>query len=209
MRDRHGRAPAQRVRAPARSRLRDSEAASATVGVNVLETKLAVFMLSAGDGRLRRRVPRACTTRRSTRRSSRCSAGLPDRARARDRRRRRSSPGALFAGVFGLGLIIIQETWHLSLCRAIEFLAPGLAALGIIQNPSGAVVPIGEGFAPLLPWRKDAKAEADEMKAALAEPEVGELGIDRPFNEADVIILDRRSRSPTTFRARRADATAS
>ena len=28
--------------------LRDSEAASATVGVNVLETKLAVFSLSAG-----------------------------------------------------------------------------------------------------------------------------------------------------------------
>ena len=59
--------------------------------------------------------------------------------------------GALFAGIFGLGLIILQETWHLTLFRAIEFLAPGLAALGIIQNPSGAVVPIGEGFAPLLP----------------------------------------------------------
>ena len=99
--------------------------------------------------------------------------------------------GALFAGIFGLGLILIQETWHLTLFRAIEFLAPGLAVLGIIQNPSGAVVPIGEGFAPLLPWRKDAKAEADEMKAALADPEVGELGIDRPFTEADVIILDR------------------
>jgi hypothetical protein len=99
--------------------------------------------------------------------------------------------GALFAGVFGLGLIIIQQTWHLTLFRALEFLAPGFAALGIIQNPSGAVVPIGEGFAPLLPWRHDARAEADEIKAALADPEVGDLGVDRPFTEADVIILDR------------------
>ena len=29
------------------------------------------------------------------------------------------------------------------------------------------------------------------MKAALADPEVGDLGLDRPFTEADVIILDR------------------
>ena len=38
--------------------LRDSEAASVTVGVNVLETKLAVFALSAGIAGLRRRVLR-------------------------------------------------------------------------------------------------------------------------------------------------------
>ena len=66
-----------------------------------------------------------------------------------------------------------------------------MPSLGIIQNPSGGVGPIGEGFAPLLPWREDARAEADETKAALADPEVGDLGIDRPFTEADVIILDR------------------
>ena len=35
------------------------------------------------------------------------------------------------------------------------------------------------------------KAEAEETKAALADPEVGDLGLDRPFTEADVIILDR------------------
>src|SRR5207342_2159791 len=86
--------------------------------------------------------------------------------------------GALFAGLFGLGLIIIQQSWHLTLFRALEFLAPGLAALGIIQNPSGAVVPIGEGFAPLLPWRKDAKREYEEMTAANADPEIGVLGLE-------------------------------
>src|SRR5262249_15951087 len=99
--------------------------------------------------------------------------------------------GALFAGMFGLATVLIKENWHLSLWRALEFLAPGLAAIGIINNPNGAVVPIGEGFAPLLPWRKDARKDAEELKAATAEPEVGDLGLDRAFTEADVLLVDR------------------
>jgi hypothetical protein len=70
-------------------------------------------------------------------------------------------------------------------------LAPGLAVLGIIANPSGAVVPIGEGFARLLPWRHDARAEYEAQREADAEPEVGELGLERPFEEADVLLVDR------------------
>jgi branched-chain amino acid transport system permease protein len=169
--------------------LRDSEAAAATLGVNVLETKVAVFMLSAAmAGFAGAFLAQYYETINQAQFSM--LGGLP-LVLALVIGGVGTVAGALFAGVFGLGLILIQETWHLTLFRAIEFLAPGLAALGIIQNPSGAVVPIGEGFAPLLPWRKDAKAEADETKAALADPEVGELGIDRPFTEADVIILDR------------------
>ena len=99
--------------------------------------------------------------------------------------------GALFAGVFGLFLTFIQDNWHISLWLGLTYLAPGLAVLGIIQNPSGAVVPIGEGFARLLPWRKDAKREYEEMTAASAEPEVGELGLERAFEEADVLLVDR------------------
>ena len=99
--------------------------------------------------------------------------------------------GALFAGVFGLILIIVQSDWHLSLWRGIAISRRASRCSGIIQNPSGAVVPIGEGFAPLLPWRKDAELEYQEMKEATAEPEVGELGIERPFEEADVLLVDR------------------
>ena len=99
--------------------------------------------------------------------------------------------GALFAGIFGLLLIIVQSNWHISLWIGVTYLAPGLAVLGIIQNPSGAVVPIGEGFARLLPWRHDARREYEEMTAAAAEPEVGGLGLTRPFEEADVLIVDR------------------
>jgi hypothetical protein len=86
---------------------------------------------------------------------------------------------------------MIQDNWHISLWIGLVYLAPGLAVLGIIQNPSGAVVPIGEGFARLLPWRKDAKQDYEEMTAANAEPEVGVLGLERPFTEPDVLLVDR------------------
>jgi branched-chain amino acid transport system permease protein len=169
--------------------LRDSEAAASTVGVNVLETKVAVFMLSAAmagfAGAFLAQYYESINQAQFT-----MLGGLPI-VLALVIGGVATVSGALFAGMFGLGLVIIQATWHLTLFRAIEFLAPGLAALGIIQNPSGAVVPMGEGFAPLLPWRHDARTEADEVKAALADPEVGDLGLDRPFTEADVIILDR------------------
>jgi hypothetical protein len=99
--------------------------------------------------------------------------------------------GALFAGVFGLVTVMIQENWHISLWLSLIYLAPGLAVLGIIQNPRGAVVPIGEGFARLLPWRHDARLDYEEQKAADAEPEVGVLGLERGFDEADVLLIDR------------------
>jgi branched-chain amino acid transport system permease protein len=169
--------------------LRDSEAASATVGVNILETKVAVFMLSAGmagfAGAFMAQYYETVNAGQFTMLGgltivlSLVIGGVSLVA------------GALFAGVFGLVTVLIRESWNLSLWRAIEYLAPGLAALGIIQNPSGAVVAIGEGFAPLLPWRKDAKRDAELTKAANAEPEVGDLGLERPFTEADVLLVDR------------------
>jgi hypothetical protein len=172
--------------------LRDSEAASVTVGVNVFETKVAVFSLSAAIAGFAgafvvmnhgvfaqppmngfETLPGVAIV------LALVIGGVGFVA------------GALFAGVFGLITQIIQDDWHLSLWLSIVYLAPGLAVLGIIQNPSGAVVPIGEGFARLLPWRKDAQREYEELKATNAEPEVGELGIERPFEEADVLLVER------------------
>jgi len=173
--------------------LRDSEAASATIGVNILETKIAVFSLSAGMagfagaflamryGQLSAQNPNP---------QFGVLLGLPI-VLALVIGGVGFVAGALFAGVFGLITVIVQENWHLSLWTQLTVLAPGLAVLGIIQNPSGAVVPIGEGFARLLPWRHDARDEYEEQKALDAEPEVGELGIERGFEEADVLLVDR------------------
>ncbi len=170
--------------------LRDSEAGSATVGVNILETKVAVFALSAGIAGFAGAFLAQQYEVLSQSQHFEMLNGLPV-VLALVIGGVAYVAGALFAGLFGLGAVLIQDNWHISLWLAATYLAPGLAALGIVQNPSGAVVAIGEGFAPLLPWRKDARAEAEALKAANAEPEVGELGIDRPFEEADVLLVDR------------------
>ncbi|HUI49462.1 MAG TPA: ABC transporter permease [Acidimicrobiia bacterium] len=170
--------------------LRDSEAASVTVGVNVLETKLAVFCLSAGIAGFSGAffAMNAGVLNGST--GFTMIAGLPI-VLALVIGGVGFAAGALFAGVFGVFTVLIQNNWHISLWIGITYLAPGLAVLGIIQNPSGAVIPMGEGFARLLPWRHDARKAYEEMAAANAEPEVGALGLERPFEEADVLRVDR------------------
>jgi branched-chain amino acid transport system permease protein len=170
--------------------LRDSEAASVTVGVNVLETKLAVFSLSAGLAGFAGAFLAMNSLKLSGSSGFEMIAGLPF-VLALVIGGVGFVAGALFAGTFGLVTALIQDNWHISLWIGLKYLAPGLAAIGIIQNPSGAVVAIGEGFARLLPWRHDARREYEEMTAATAEPEIGKLGLELPFEEADVLLVDR------------------
>lgn len=172
--------------------LRDSEAAAATVGINILETKVVVFALSAGlagfAGAFYVQQIGTLAVGGANPFSMILGLGIVLSLVIGGVA---CASGALFAALFGLATLLIQENWNLSLWQGIAFLAPGLAALGIIQNPSGAVVAIGEGFAPYLPWREDARREAAELKEALAETEVGELGLTRAFDDESVIVVDR------------------
>jgi hypothetical protein len=54
------------------------------------------------------------------------------------------------------------------------------------------VTAIGDAFAPYLPWRKDARNRSDAERARDAEPEIGELGISRPFTNEDVMYVERQ-----------------
>ena len=71
--------------------------------------------------------------------------------------------GALFGGLATVGLIIIENDHPdvmvagILIFAALTRVGPGLAALGVGRNPEGAVVEIGQAFAPLLPWRRDAR----------------------------------------------------
>ena len=67
-----------------------------------------------------------------------------------------------------------------------------MLVLGMVFNPRGAIFEMGRGFSPILPWRSDARAEIAAENAQKREPEIGELGIDRPFTPEEVIAIDRR-----------------
>ena len=69
---------------------------------------------------------------------------------------------------------------------------PGMLVLGMVFNPRGAIFEMGRGFSPILPWRRDARAEIAAENAQKREPEIGELGIERPFTPEEVIAVDRR-----------------
>ncbi len=69
---------------------------------------------------------------------------------------------------------------------------PGMLVLGMVFNPRGAIFEMGRGFSPILPWRGDARAEIAAENAQKREPEIGELGLERPFTPEEVIAIDRR-----------------
>jgi branched-chain amino acid transport system permease protein len=149
--------------------LRDSPAASATIGVNLIWTKLLVFALAAGMAGF--------------------AGGLLGMYRGTagemDFQMLVGIPfllllvvggvgcvsGALFGGISTVILLIIEQDHPgfaflgVAIFAALTRVGPGLAALGVGRNPEGAVVEIGQAFSPLLPWRKDAR---DHMRAERA-----------------------------------------
>jgi hypothetical protein len=49
---------------------------------------------------------------------------------------------------------------------------------------------MGKGFAPILPWRRDAREEMKAENARKRVTEVGGLGLTEPFTSEAVIALD-------------------
>ena len=189
--DRRRRAPAQRVRPAAgcaprqrgrvgdrrRERARDQARRVHAVGRH---------------GRLRRRVPRACTTRRSNAaRQFPMLAGLPI-VLALVIGGVGFVAGALFAGVFGLVLILIQENWHLSLWPCAR--VPRARARRARHHPE----PVGRRRADRRGLRAAAavaQGRARRSRRAARprspSPRSASSGSTRPFTEADVMLLDR------------------
>ena len=98
----------------------------------------------------------------------------------------------LFKG-FGLRLEDAGNVDYLvTLLDVMTTYGPGLMVLGMVFNPRGAIFEMGRGFSPILPWRSDARAEIAAENAQKREPEIGELGLERPFTPEEVIAIDRR-----------------
>lgn len=138
--------------------LRDSEVASATLGINPARTKLVVFGLSAA------------------------MAGFAGALLALHRTSASATDFEMFGGIALILLIVVggveapagaliggvtfvlfrllQDWWDTPILQSIENLGPGLLALSIAYTPNGAATEIGRAFAPLLPWRRKKRATA-------------------------------------------------
>jgi len=169
--------------------LRDSEAACATIGINLRATKLAVFALSAamagfGGAFLAMHRGTAATDQYTM------LDGLPIVLLVVVGGVAASS-GALFGGIFSQFLLVIQASFGWAILRSIERLGPGLAATGVAKEPDGVTAQIADGVAPLLPWRPDAREAARAERRRRHGPPLDGLGVERPFTPADVAHLDR------------------
>lgn len=179
--------------------LNDSPAAAATVGINVVWTKVIVYALSAAMAGM-------AGVFWAT------SKGAIDGVRD-------------FDLLVGFELVLLMAAAGMSMPAAGLFLAfrfifsalasrldatgnvdwlvwmfeeifvpfgPGLLAIGMVANQRGAIFEMGKGFAPLLPWRHDAREEAAEEKAAKREVEIGRFGLDEPFTPEAVAAIDHQ-----------------
>ncbi|MDH4168966.1 MAG: ABC transporter permease [Acidimicrobiia bacterium] len=179
--------------------MRDSQAAAATVGVNVVWTKIVVYATSAaiaGMGGVFWAISK--TSIDSVRDFDvlvnfeivllMAAAGMafPVAGLFLSFRFVVEALGAKLDDVGNLDFLV----WLLR-----DFLAnfgPGLLAIGMVVNQRGAIYEMGKGFAPLLPWRADAREEQADERASKRVPEIGELGLHRPFTSEDVVELDHR-----------------
>lgn len=167
-----------------------SEAAAATIGIPLTETKIVVFAVSAAiagfGGALFGIQAGTVSPRNFT-----LLLGLPVVLLLVVGGV--SYPAAaLFGGVNTVLFIVIKSTFGWSWLSALEILGPGVMAVMMVSRPHGAVYEIGRGFAPLLPWRGDARAALRRERERAAEAEVGELGLTRPFTPDAVLAIDRR-----------------
>ena len=177
--------------------LQDSEAAAATIGVNTVLTKVIVYATSAAIAGM---AGVFWALSKGSIDSGRdfevlanfeivllmAAGGLAFPA------------AALFLSfrfvVEALGGRLDQAGWADFLVWFLDdFLAkfgPGLLAIAMVVTQRGAIFEMGRGFAPLLPWRSDARAELRRERAAKKAAEISGLGLAEPFTNENVIALD-------------------
>ncbi len=173
----------------------DSPAASATIGVNLTVTKIAVFALSGAiAGFAGTMLGLSYGALRPD--SFPLLAGLPLVLLLAAYGVR--YPVSAFLGAVGLATFpAVQELLHnASWLTSIELIGPGLAAIGMAYRPEGGVFYAGRDMAGLLPWRRDAREEkaltaARAREQDVRKDEIGDLGLTRPFTLDKVAQLDR------------------
>jgi branched-chain amino acid transport system permease protein len=173
----------------------DSPAASATIGVNLITTKIAVWALSGALAGFA-----GCMLGLSSGSfrvdSFPLFAGLPLVLLLAVQGVR--YPVAAFMGAVGLATFpaVNEALGRPSYLTSVELIGPGIAAVAMAFRPEGAVFYAGRDLAALLPWRRDAR-EDKELRVARAraeditKDEINDLGLARPFTIEKVAQLAR------------------
>jgi branched-chain amino acid transport system permease protein len=178
--------------------MQDSQAAAATVGINVVWTKIVVYATSAAMAGM---AGVFWATSKST-------------VDFRDFDLLNGLTVVLLMAAAGMsfpvaGLFLSFQFVFEGLAERLEqtenvaflvwllkdFLAkfgPGLLAIGMVVNQRGAIFEMGKGFAPILPWRQDARDELAAENATKRLPEIGGLGLTEPFTNEAVVALDHQ-----------------
>ncbi|MCU1376133.1 MAG: hypothetical protein JWO68_3419, partial [Actinomycetia bacterium] len=173
----------------------DSPAASATIGVNLITTKVVVFALSgAMAGFAGCMLGVSAGSFRVD--SFPLFAGLPLVLLLAVQGVR--YPVAAFMATIGLASFpaFFEVMGKPSYLTSVELVGPGIAALLMAYRPEGAVFYAGRDLAGLLPWRRDAREEkalavAKERSVNITRDEINDLGLTRAFTVEKVAQLDR------------------
>jgi branched-chain amino acid transport system permease protein len=156
--------------------LRDSEAATTTVGLDVRVIKLAVFSLSAMLGAV---AGALLAIQRGTPSAGDFTmfAGLALTLFLV------VGGVALFGGILQFGLALLAIEWASRFARLLEAAGPAFAAIGLARNPYGSAGALGANLAKLLPWRRHT-APTGTLKSPPA-PTTSERGTSPPTVHAD------------------------
>jgi len=177
--------------------MQDSQAAAATVGVNVIWTKVVVYATSAAMAGMAGVFWAVSKSTVDAVRDFDLLVGFQVVLLM-------AAAGMSFA-VAGLFLSFqfvfeglaerLEQTENVGFLVWLlkDFFAkfgPGLLAIGMVVNQRGAIFEMGKGFAPILPWRHDARAELRAENEKKRVPEIGQLGLDDPFTNEAIVELD-------------------
>ncbi len=178
--------------------LHDSEAAAATVGVGVTSTKVIVYAVSAAMAGIGGALFATASGTVDPVRTFTLDAGIPIVLLMAIGGM--AYPIAAIFTTFQLLFLALGErleqaggpSFLISFADFMRHFGPGLGAIGMVVNQRGAAFETGRQNAWLLPWRKDAREEREISAAKAREPEIGELGLTKPFGRLEVVAIERR-----------------
>jgi branched-chain amino acid transport system permease protein len=178
--------------------LNNSEAASATVGISVVTTKVIVYAVSAAMAGIGGALFATASGTVDAVRTFTLDMSIPIVLLMAIGGL--AYPAAAIFTTFQVLFLALGERlaqagapgWLLDVVKYLKFFGPGLGAIAMVINQRGAAFETGRRTARYLPWRADARAEHHAEQAKAREPEIGELELSTRMSPSDLVAIERR-----------------